>query len=299
MAQAETDGAFGADHKPDDEQRREILRNHRRPRDARNAHVQTGDEKQIQRDVHAAGDRKEDHRAAAVAHGAQDGRAEIINQVGRHADEINPKIQRGKLEDILRRAHQLQHRPAEEKAERHHGQAADDGKRHRRMHRTGYAALAARAVFLRHNHTCADRQTHKQIHKQVDERTRRTDSRHGLLAVKPPDDDRIRRIEKQLQQVHNHNRDGKNENPFQNGPGTHIEFATLLSQGIHPLLYRNSFYYSTNSGKGNPAISKFRFARKGNAVSTPNKHRHDLEKELIRWPGRRILKSRAKRVRKK
>ena len=100
----------------EDERGGNALGNGRGQRHTDHVQLADDDEEQIEQDVQYARGREQQQRPLRIAVGAQDGRAEVVDQRAGDADEIDPQIEARQPQHIVGRAHQLQHRRAEEEA---------------------------------------------------------------------------------------------------------------------------------------------------------------------------------------
>ena len=144
-----------------DQQRREILGDHRGPRYAVDAHVQNDYEEKIENHVQNAGDAQKIHRAAAVAHRAHNRRAESEYHVGGHTDEVDPHVQHCKAQYVLRRAHHYQQRPAECNSYGHYDEPADHAQDNRSMNRPAHGVRITGRIIPCHNDARPYRQSCK------------------------------------------------------------------------------------------------------------------------------------------
>lgn len=60
--------------------------------DAVGRHAESEHEQEIRTDIEYAGDRKINQRSLGIASGPKQGASEIVKQIERHADEVNPDI---------------------------------------------------------------------------------------------------------------------------------------------------------------------------------------------------------------
>ena len=206
---------------------RDCLRDDRRQRDARHVHVEHDHEEQVQHHVDDARQRQVDQRAARVADGAQHRGAKVVQHVDRHADEVDLHIERRQRKRFLRRIHPDQECLRHEEAEYRQHDAADQAGEDRRVHRVRHALVVVRAERPRDDDVCANRQPQKEVDDHVDQRARRADRRLCGDAVlgKLADHDDVRRVEQQLQNAREHQRQRKQENLGQERAARHVHLA--------------------------------------------------------------------------
>ena len=75
---------------------------------------------EVQHHIDEARHGQTEQRPPGVAHGAQEGRAEVVQHGHGHTDEVYLEVEGGQADDVLRAAHQLQQGAGGKKA--HHGQ---------------------------------------------------------------------------------------------------------------------------------------------------------------------------------
>lgn len=179
--------------------------------DGRGPHApaEAADEQQIEHDI---GQRRDDEvieRPLAVAKRVHDARAHVVHDDGQHAEEIILEIRDRVRQDLRRGAHPAQERRRQQNA--HDGQhdAAEQTQHHVGMNGLGYAAIVARAEVPRDRDACAHGKPRKEADEQEDERPGRTDGRQRLIAEKPTDDQRVRRIVKLLKDLTEEHGHGK------------------------------------------------------------------------------------------
>ena len=159
-----------------DKEHRDDLRDDRRDGDAGDVDLADDDEEQIQQRVDHAGDRQIDQRAARVAVGAENGRAEVVDQREGHAEEVELQIERRFFEDVRRRLHPFEHRAAEEQADGHDKQPEQRTERDGAVARAGDAVRVMTADAARDQNVHADRDADEGVDDEIDERGRRADS---------------------------------------------------------------------------------------------------------------------------
>ena len=91
---------------------------------------------------------QEVQRPLGIPHRSQDGRAEVIEHAGRHADEIDAHVQAGLVQHFFWGAHQLQHGGCQGNADDQHNAAKDQAGQHRGVHRLPPAPLRSLAPYV-------------------------------------------------------------------------------------------------------------------------------------------------------
>ena len=201
---------------------------------ARHTHGKADDEHEVQHHIDDTGCSQAVQRAFGVAHSPQQRRAEVVQHGHGHADKINFEVQRRKVDDIFRAAHELQQAPRGEKA--HHGQqyTADKAQRHRGLHGVLYAAFILCAKAAGCHDVCTQRKAHEQVHQQVDERTVGAHCRQCRAARKAAHHHHVCRVEQQLQNAGRRQRDGKQNDLLKHRAAGQVGGAGRL---CHEMLY--------------------------------------------------------------
>ena len=225
----------GADH----------LTEHRRRRRARNAHIEADDQHDVQHDVRHGRADQEEQRPSGIADGAQDARADVVNQRRNHAQKIDVDVGHRVPQHILRRAHHHQHGSARPNAEHGQRRAAGQRQRHRRVHRAGHVVRPARTEKLRNNDRRAGRQADEKADQQIDQRARRAaDRRQRLLADKLADDNGVRRVIELLEKCAQHNREKEQQELFPDNAFSHGVLQVLLFLGHTHSSIQQSIHHS-------------------------------------------------------
>jgi len=118
------------------------------------------------------------------------------------------------------------------------------------MHRPADIGHAVRAVILGDDDAGSDRKAHEEIDDQVDQGTGRADCRQGVAAGETSDDDHVRRVEQQLQEVHGHDRQGKKQNFAKQRPAVQIVISLAHPdhrQRLPPLYSAQAAIFGDNS----------------------------------------------------
>ena len=148
---------------------RKALRNRGCRRDTSDVKLQNNDEEKIQYDIDDSGDRQIIQRAFGISFGAQYRAAEVVDHHGRHAEKIDPHVQGGKRQNLLRRLHQFQNRRRDHNADDPHRDTRYDAQRDRGMYGLADIAFLARALISGRQYIAADSQPDKKINQKVNQ----------------------------------------------------------------------------------------------------------------------------------
>ena len=162
---------------------------------ARHAHVEHDDEEEIKQRVDETGYDEDVERALRVAHAAQDGGAEVVGHEEWGPGEIDAQVEHGVVDDVGRRAHELQHGPCDGHAAGEQHEAADNGQHGRGAHGTLYAAFVALPDEVGDDHVGPHRDAHEEIDGEVDEERVGPHGGQSLAGGEAPHDDEVDRIE--------------------------------------------------------------------------------------------------------
>ena len=190
--------------------------------------MKENDEDEVEQHVHDTGDGEVIQRALCIADGTQDGGAEVVEHLHRHAQEDDAHIQDRQIDHVLRRAHQLKQRPRQRDADDHQQHAAGQGQQHRGVHRVGDGAVIPRARVARDEHVRADGQADEQADDHVVQRADGAHCGQGFVARKAAHDDGVRRIEQQLQDAREHDGQGKDEHLREQTALRHVHGTVCL-----------------------------------------------------------------------
>ena len=138
-------------------------------RDTSDVKLQNNDEEKIQYDIDDSGDRQIIQRAFGISFGAQYRAAEVVDHHGRHAEKIDPHVQGGKRQNLLRRLHQFQNRRRDHNADDPHRNTRYDAQRDRGMYGLADIAFLARALISGRQYIAADSQPDKKINQKVNQ----------------------------------------------------------------------------------------------------------------------------------
>ena len=126
-----------------------------------------------------------------IARRPQRARAEVVEHGGRNAQEDHQHVLKRLFKDVLRRAHQRQHRPRQQ----HHGRRHDRRQRdadHRAIEEVALVFVSALgAEGLRQRDAEADARALHKAQRQEIERIGGAHRRQGVRADQPADHDRI------------------------------------------------------------------------------------------------------------
>ena len=167
------------------------IRDDRRYRNAADRHVEHRDEKQVQRNVQKAGYRQRNEGRFRLAHAAEDGRLEVIQQNDRQAGEVNAQVQKREREHLVRHIQHPQQGRGDQLAEQPDDYAADDGDDDRGVHRLVHGVAVAAADSVRDDDIAADADADEKVYDKPDDRAVCADGRHGdgLLGTREVADD--------------------------------------------------------------------------------------------------------------
>ena len=207
-------------------------------RNARHAHGKADDEHKVQHHIDDTGRRQTVQRTLGVAHGPQQSAAEVVQHVHGHADEVDLEVQRRKVDDILRAAHELQQAAGGKKA--HHGQqyAAGKAQRHGGVHGVLYAVLVLCAKAAGSYDVRAQREPNEQVHQQIDQGTVGADCGQRGAAGKAAHHHNVCRVEQQLQNAGCSQRNGKQNDLLQHRAAGQVSGTVCpgLRHGVTRLL---------------------------------------------------------------
>lgn len=187
-----------------------------RQRRALHTHAQHRDENDVQHDIRARRDTEVQQRPPRVARRIQHAGRHVVQHVEDQPQRVDAQVGRRIGQHVRGRAHPLQKRPAEKEAH----QRDDDA--HERRDRDGGVnslfdtGVVFRAQKLRYNDACADGHALTEPDNQVDERRAGADRRQRPAAHRVADDDRVDGVVHLLQQIAEDERDGKEQDLFQN-----------------------------------------------------------------------------------
>ena len=134
------------------------------------AHVEGDDKDQVQHHIDHTGNAQEVQGAAGVPLGPENGAAEVIEHIGGHTAEVDPQVQGGQADDVVRGGHELQHLAAEEYTGDEQDHAAAGGQGDGGVYRPADVVPPPGPQVPGHHHIGAHGEAHKQGDEQVDER---------------------------------------------------------------------------------------------------------------------------------
>ena len=210
------------------------LGSHSRDGHACHIHVEADDQDEVQHHIHHTGDGQVNQRTLGIAHGAQDGGAEVIHHIEGHAQEVDLHVGGGQIQDGV--VHHLQQGPAEEEANQTHGHTGDDRQGHGRMHSLMHRRRIICAEGLCHRDAAAHAQADEHIDHQVDQTAGGAHCSQAFLAGPAAHDYHVRRVEEQLQNTRCNQRQGKDKDLGQQCALGHVHFVFLDTCHIARLL---------------------------------------------------------------
>ena len=160
-------------------------------------HVQLADddEEEIQHDVDDSRQGEEVQRPLGIALRPQQGGAEVVDHGGRHAQEVDPQIQRGQIQHVLRGLHPDQDGPGTEDAHHCQHQAADDAQQDGGVDYPVERVSISGAVVFGRQGIGTHGQAHKQVGQQADQRGVGPHCRQGVIPGPAAHHHDIRRVE--------------------------------------------------------------------------------------------------------
>ena len=183
-------------------------------------------QQQVQQDVDQAGNHQINHGAFCIPDRPHDRRAEIVQHIGRHSQEIDPHIQRRSVDHVRRRIHQAQQVPGSQESERAYADAHKQRQSHGRMLCLPHSCNVPGAVIPGDHHARPDTQAHENIHQQIDQRTCGGYRRQRFMAGIVSHHNHVRRVIQQLQDPCQDQRTRKRKNPRKQRAFRHIDFVT-------------------------------------------------------------------------
>ena len=165
--------------------------------DGHTCHVQLADddEEEIQHDVDDSRQGEEVQRPLGIALRPQQGGAEVVDHGGRHAQEVDPQIQRGQIQHVLRGLHPDQDGPGTEDAHHCQHQAADDAQQDGGVDYPVERVSISGAVVFGRQGIGTHGQAHKQVGQQADQRGVGPHCRQGVVPGPAAHHHDIRRVE--------------------------------------------------------------------------------------------------------
>ena len=198
------------------------LRDNRRPRGARNAHVKGSDKPNIQNNIQAARDHEKNQRHHGIAQAAQNAGKNVVERAADDAQKQDHEVFARHHVDVLRRLQQ-RHRPAgDQRAHNHDEYGRHDGRRDRGANGIGEPLFVLCAEILRDHDARADRNAHEQHKQQVENRAAGTDRRQRAVADILPHHDGIHRAVKLLGEIADEQRHRKSDQVAGRVSGGHI-----------------------------------------------------------------------------
>ena len=196
---------------------RKRLRQHGGQRSAPHPQPQPGHEPVVQRHVQAGGEDQKHQRHHAVAHRAQQRRAQVIGEHDYHILGDGLDVAVGFVDDLGRGVQHFQQRVEEQQA--HH---RDDGRRrqpddHRAGHRLFDFRCVLRTVGPGRDDGKAVADAQAKAHQQLVDRAAGAHRRQGGVAQNVAHDHGVGRVVQLLEQVGNKNGDRENEQVFEDG----------------------------------------------------------------------------------
>ena len=194
-------------------------------------HVEHRHEEQVHQHIQNTRDYQGLQRHFCVPHAAEDGRLEIIQQNGGHAQQIDAQIAQGEGQHVLRHAQCPQQGPGRQLAQQRNQNAPDDGHEHRRVYRAADGVPVPLANSVGDDYIGAQGDAHKQVDDQADHRAVGPHRRHGdgaELSRKIAHHRQVRGVEQLLQNGRGRHGQGVSGQFVPDGAAQHIQRLLLL-----------------------------------------------------------------------
>ena len=194
----------------------------------RHAHLQPGDEHQVEDDVGDGSAGEVDDRAAGVARRVEDAGRHVVDDAEQHAAEVELHISHGVAEDFFRGVHPDQQAAADGDAAHRQDEAEDDRDGQRGVDGDARFLFIFCAEILAHDDACADGHALTETDEQVDGRAAGTHSGQSVAAQKVADDDGVGGVVKLLEQVAQDERHREEQDAFPDAALGHEQGLFLL-----------------------------------------------------------------------
>ena len=201
------------------------LGSHRGRGNSSHPHGKHNHKDQIQHHIHHTCDQQVIQGSLGVAYSPEHSASEIIYHHKRHTGKIDPHVQNGMLDYILRCSHQAQSRTGDKKPQKNQNHTSCKGCGNGCLHHFLQFSVLPRPIKSGHQNICPHRQSDEQIHDQICQGAGGTHRRQSLISRKTSYYHNVRRIEKQLQNSRQHQRYVKNHNLTQQRTVTHVYFV--------------------------------------------------------------------------
>ena len=163
---------------------------------------------QVHQHVGRTGDGQVDQGAFGIPRCPKNGRAEVIQHGKGNAGEIDLHVHAGQRQYRVRRTHALQEIARAAYTQSRQDHAAEDGGGNGGMDGSVYHILLPAAQSVGYGNAGAHRQSDEKIHHQIGQGAGSAHSGHRNTATEPAHHNQIRRIEQQLEQAGQNDRDG-------------------------------------------------------------------------------------------
>ena len=139
--------------------------------DGHTRHVQLHDdhEEEVQNNIDDAGQREKIQRPPGIALGPQQRGAEVIDHGGGHAQKVDPKIQRGKVQHVVRSLHPDENGPGAEDTHHSQQQSADHAQQHGGVNSPVKLLCVAGTVKFGRQRVGADGEADEEVGQKTDE----------------------------------------------------------------------------------------------------------------------------------
>ena len=205
------------------------MRDRRRQSDARHLHAADDHEEEIEQYVDDTCDHQKEERAPGVAHRPQNRTAEVVEHDAGNRTEADPDVGARLRQDIFRRLHENQQRSCHQQTDDHQQNSTEESHGHHGLNRPGNASPVAGPEVACSQHICADGNADENIDDQRIQVHRGSDGGHRFMRRVVADDNQIRRIEQQLKNIGEHQRQREEHDLPEQRSVTHIDLIFVCS----------------------------------------------------------------------
>ena len=184
--------------------------------------MKTQHKKKVQYDIQDAGQNQEKERQRGIADSAQDSASHVVDQKPRYAGQIDRQVDSGIRKYVFGSQHEREHGPDPEDAENGEQHAEKKGHGHRCFNRAVKLFRIFRAETAADYDAGPDRETIKEEDDNVDDHRSGAHGGKRLLADKVTDYDGIDGVVEHLENIAQHQGNGKKEKLLYDGAFCHI-----------------------------------------------------------------------------
>ena len=138
-------------------------------RDAVHRHPQHRHEKEVQRHIQNTGGGQGDEGDPGLPHAAEDRGLEVIEQDHRHPGKVDPQVQKGQGQDLLRHVEKAQQRRRQELPDPRHRRAPQQGDQDGGVDRLLHGVLIAVADGVGDDHVGPQGNADEEVHDEADD----------------------------------------------------------------------------------------------------------------------------------